>query len=166
MSISSIGLPPVSAFGTVPATTTGNGVAVAQTTDSGIARTAVTLSTNAGVIATLGGTSTAALTYNAAGLLNSISRAGTAPTPIPTPQPGTNTQAFALQLLDKGIIGTLASDSVASGIYNGAGVLQSLPSAGLSSHWASVLKTNPGLSANVIADSFNQGIIGTLKVTA
>jgi hypothetical protein len=39
-------------------------------------------------------------------------------------------------------------------------------STNLTANWASALQSNPTLSRTVAADSFAQGIIGTLSITA
>jgi hypothetical protein len=56
-----------------PATTT-----VARTGNASLAAQAASLSTTAGVVATLGGSSSAAQVYSPAGLLNTLAQAGTA----------------------------------------------------------------------------------------
>jgi hypothetical protein len=145
---------------------------VGASNDPGLAQQASTLSATAGIIATLGtAAATDSQTYDAAGLYNSIAQAGTSATiaaPVTVPAEGGNTQVAAQQSLNSSILSTLPNSSVTSGFYNGSGVLQSTASSGanLTANWASALQTNPNLSHVVAADSYAQGIIGTLSVTA
>lgn len=142
--------------------------AVPQTTDPGLVQSAVDLSSTADVIASLGmtGTNFQAF-YTAQGLLNTLSQAGEAPsTSIPVPAAGTDVQSLTQQFTDQGIVGAIPSDPAASGIYSSSGSLQSLGSPDTSSNWATLLKSNPALAGAVIADSFTQGIIGSLDTSA
>jgi hypothetical protein len=146
---------------------------VVASDDPGLAQQASALSTTAGIVATLGtATTTNAQTYDAAGLYNSIAQAGTSTTPtVSVPATGSNTQVAAQQSLNSSIVSTLSNSSASSatsGFYNGSGVLQSTSSdyANLTANWTSALQTNPNLSHVVAADSYAQGIIGTLSVTA
>ena len=143
---------------------------VVASSDPGLAQQASELSTTAGIVATLGTTSTAQ-TYDAAGLYNSIAQAGTSTTTTPAiavPAAGSNTQLAAQQSLNSAVVSTLPNSNAGSGFYTGTGVLQSTASnsANLTANWASALKANPDLSRVVTADSYAQGIIGTLSVTA
>lgn len=143
-----------------PATGTGT-ISVASTTDPGLAQTAVDLSADAGVIATLGSTSTSLQTYSATGLLNTIAQAGSAPSAsAPAPPAGTDIPSTVQQQVDKGIADTLSADPATSGVYGRAGTLQNLPG-DTSSNWASVLKSDPSYAGPLIGDSFRQGIIDT-----
>jgi hypothetical protein len=174
MSISSIGAIAPSTYQYSPTVSTASSSAspVVTSTDPGLAQQASALSTTAGIVATLGTAAIDTQTYDAAGLYNSIAQAGTSTTTTPAlavPAAGTNTQVSAEQSLDSSILGTLpATSSVNSGFYSGTGVLQSASSgsASLTANWASALKANPNLSAVVAADSYAQGIVGTLSVTA
>jgi hypothetical protein len=147
------------------ATTSAAGSTVAKTADAELAQTAVSLSAEASVVATLGGGLSSAVTYDAAGLLNTFTQAGSAPSATQTADNSANPQAAAQNSTDQGIVSTLPSDPATSGIYSSSGSLNDLPS-NVSSNWASILKTNPSLASSVISDSFNQGIIGTLSTTA
>lgn len=170
MSISSIGAAtPTYLYS--PTAGTGNASPVVASSDPGLAQQASALSTTAGIVATLGtATTTSAQTYDAAGLYNSIAQAGTSTTttPIAIPAAGSNTQVTAQQSLNSAVVSTLPNSNVTSGFYNGSGVLQSVASnsGNLTANWASALHANPNLSNVVIADSYAQGIIGTLSVTA
>jgi hypothetical protein len=133
-------------------------------------------------VATLGSTSsTDSQVYDAAGLYNSIAQAGTSTTSSNTGS-ATNTgstgsgntssaaaaAASATQALNSSILSSLPGSSY-SGFYDGSGVVQSTSSAGgtnLTANWASALQANPNLAHTVAADSFAQGIIGTLSTTA
>lgn len=146
-------------------TTSPLGGLVAKTSDSGMADTAVSLSAEADLVATLGGGALSTVTYDAAGLLNTLMQAGSA---SPTTQVADNSadpQAAAQNSTDQGIVGLLPSASITSGIYSSSGSPNSLPS-NISANWASILKTDPSLAPSVISDSFNQGIVGTLSTTA
>ncbi len=137
---------------------------VAQTSNSGLVQEAASLSAIGNIVTTLGGGSTSSLTYDAAGLLNTLVQAGTASSSSQTTANSAN-PASAQNSTDQGIVNTLATSSTASGVYTSSGSLQGLPS-NTSATWASALKNNPGLASTVISDSFNQGIVGTLSTTA
>lgn len=154
-----------SSYGYNSSTTGVSGNPVAQTSDSGLAQTAVSLSVTGSIVATLGGGSPSPLTYSAAGLLNSLAQAGTVPSPAQTAGDSSSQQATAQYSADQSIVSTLASAPTTSGVYNASGLLQGVPS-DTSANWASILKTNPGLSSSVISDSINQGAVGTLSTTA
>jgi hypothetical protein len=131
-----------------------------STQGSNYASLAVSLSTNAGVVSSLGGAGS--LTYGATGLFNSLAQAGQLSGAALTP--GANSQTNATQSLNQGILNGLPSTStssstqaVNSGVYNSAGTVQST-----STNWANALKANPSLASTVIADSYNQGIVATL----
>lgn len=145
--------------------TGGSTQSVVPTNDLGLVQTSVDLSSTADIIASFGTTGTDVQSYTAAGLLNSISQAGSAPSTSPAiPAPGSDTQSLIQQSTDQGIIGTLASDPTTSGIYSSSGMLLSQISS--SSNWATALQANPGAAGTVISDSFAQGIVGTLLATA
>jgi len=177
MSISSISTASPATYQYTPTTGTSastNSAAspVVASSDPGLAEEVSALSTTAGIVATLGTTSTSsAQTYDAAGLYNSIAQAGTTTPTTPTtavPAAGTNTQVTAQQSLNSAIVSALPNSSSASGFYTGSGVLQSTAAnnATLTANWASALQTNPNLAPTVAADSYAQGIVGTLSVTA
>ncbi|MBV8635204.1 MAG: hypothetical protein JO002_11980 [Burkholderiaceae bacterium] len=165
----------------IPVTNTANTAStnasspVVASSDPGLAAQASALSTTSGIVATLGSASTGTQVYDAAGLYNSIAQAGTSAT-VPatsTSTTGNNTSAAAAaasaqQSLNASVLSTLPGGSY-SGFYNGSGVVQSTASAGgtnLTSNFASALQANPNLAHTVAADSFAQGIIGTLSTTA
>ena len=132
--------------------------AVAQTTQSGLVQTAIDLASAGGMIATLGGSAYAPLTYNAAGLLNTFAQAGTVSS-------GGSSGTSAQNSTDMAIVDMLPANSVAAGVYNSSGTLQGLPS-DTTTNWANALKASPALASTVISDSFDQGIAGTLSITA
>jgi hypothetical protein len=147
--------------------TTETSPSVAPNANVGQVQAAVDLSSTAGVIASFGSTGATVQTYTAAGILNSISQAGGDPsTPLPIPASGTDVQLVAQQSTDQGIVGSLASDPTASGLYTASGTMQGLSSSGSSSAWASALQANPEVASTVIADSYAQGIVGTLLAVA
>jgi hypothetical protein len=142
--------------------------AVSRSADAAaLAPVAATLSAESAVVASLGG-STGVAVYTPAGLLDSLAQAGTVGGNIAVPEPGSNvdTSQTAQQSQDQGVIASLGSTPVESGIYTGAGVLQSLPTSIASANWSDVLKNNPSLAGTAIADSFNAGLVGNLQVTA
>ncbi len=184
MSVSSINtINPASLLIPVTGTTSAANTAspVVASNDPGLAAQASALSTTSGIVATLGSASnTGAQVYDAAGLYNSIAQAGTSTAATSSTGSTTGTSgsgnstsaaaeaASAQQALNSSILSTLPGGSY-SGFYDGTGVVQSTASAGgtdLTSNWASALQTNPNLSRTVAADSFAQGIIGTLSTTA
>jgi hypothetical protein len=171
--------------GTGSTAKTGSSSPVTASGDAGLAAQASALSTISGVVATLG-SGTSSPVYDAAGLYNSIAQAGTVTSPGSTSGTGTdNTDsggstttgnttsaaaaaASAAQSLNASILSSLPGGSY-SGFYDGSGVVQSTASAGgtnLTSNFASALQANPNLAHTVAADSFAQGIIGTLSTTA
>lgn len=171
MSVSSIGVATPATYQYSPTVSTGsNASPVVASNDPGLAQQASALSTTAGIVATLGTTTTTtAQTYDAAGLYNSIAQAGTSTAPaITVPAAGSNTQVATQQSLNSAIVSAFPNSSTASGFYTGSGVLQSASSdsATLTANWASALKANPNLAQVVSADSYAQGIVGTLSVTA
>jgi hypothetical protein len=138
---------------------------VSRSSDASLASQATTLSAESAVVASLGG-STGVAVYTPAGLLNSLAQAGTVAEPISVPANGSNvdTSQTAQQAQDQGVLSSLASTPAQSGVYTGAGTLQSLPSS--TSNWADILKAHPSLAGTAIADSFNAGLVGNLQVTA
>jgi len=138
---------------------------VAKSPNSGLVQTAASLAYNGNIVATLGSGSVSSLTYDAAGLLNSILQAGTSSAPAQTTGKNSSAQVTARSSTDQGIVNTLSTSASASGVYTSSGSLQGLPS-GTSANWASALKANPGLASTAIADSINQGIVGIFSTTA
>jgi hypothetical protein len=176
MSVSSISsLNPASYQSTTPSVTSNSSASasspVVPSNDPGLAQQVSALSTTASVVATLGSYSTNdALTYDAAGLYNSIAQAGQSATTTPaasTPAAST-TAASATTTPATTSTTSTAATGTGSGYYNGSGVLQSDPasSSNLTANWSSALQQNPTLSNTVAADSFAQGIIGTISTTA
>jgi hypothetical protein len=173
MSVSSINS--VSPYLTTPSVTSSVSSPVVASNDPGLAEQASALSTTSGIVATLGSTSSSDQVYDAAGLYNSIAQAGTSTNTSSTASSGTSsgttttpTAASAQQSLNSAILDTLPTSSSNTGFYDGTGVLQSASTTGtnLTANWASALQANPNLSRTVAADSYAQGIIGTLSVTA
>ncbi|TFW21692.1 hypothetical protein [Duganella callida] len=139
---------------------------VAPTTAAVQSSEAVSLSAQSAVVASLGG-GTGATVYSPSGLLNSIQQAGTVEEAVNVPKDGSNvdTSNTAQFALDQGIVSTLATSAVASGVYTGSGSVNGL-SEQASANWADLLKTNPNLASTVIGSSFDSGIVSTLQVTA
>ena len=189
MSVSSLNtITPASLL--IPVSSTGNTSSssaaspVVTSSDPGLAAEASALSTTSGIVATLGSNSgTDTQVYDAAGLYNSIAQAGTSTSTASTTGTSSTSSttdnttsaaaaaaaaAAATQSLNSSILSTLPNSNY-SDFYNGTGVVQSTTSSGgtnLTSNWASALQANPNLSAVVSADSFAQGIVGTLSTTA
>ncbi|MBB3222747.1 hypothetical protein [Pseudoduganella umbonata] len=110
-----------------PTTTT-----VVRTGNPALAAKAASLSSTAGIVATLGGSSGAQV-YSPAGLLNTLAQAGTAAALPGNTDTGNGTGT-----------GNNASDLASSG------------------QWAAILKANPSAAAFVIGASYTSGIIDTL----
>jgi hypothetical protein len=127
---------------------------------------AVSLSAQSAVVASLGG-STGAAVYTPSGLLSTLQQAGAVEEPVSVPEDGSNvdTSTTAQQALNQGIVSTLASSAFASGIYTGAGTVSGL-SEQASANWAELLKANPNLASTVISSSFDSGLVSSLVVTA
>lgn len=129
---------------------------VARTSTVALAAQATSLSVTAGVVATFGGTSSSLGLYSPAGMLASITQAGTVTDPIDVPTAGTDTAALVQNLADQAISGTFDADAAASGVYTAGS-----PGA-TGGDWAAILKQNPSAAGTVIAASFTSGIIDTL----
>ena len=123
----------------------------------GMVQDSVSLSTEADVLAALGGGTP---TYTATGLLNSMASAGSLQG-SPLSASGQDPQTVAQDTTAQGVVGTLSSDPSLAGVYNASGVLQSLP-ADVNSNWATVLQSTPSLTGVVTQDSLDQGIVATL----
>ncbi|MFC3375237.1 hypothetical protein ACFOLJ_04900 [Rugamonas sp. CCM 8940] len=128
---------------------------------------AVGLSAESAIVASLG-TAASVQMYTPAGLLAALQQAGSAAEPPTLPPPGSDTQFTAAQELDQGLIDSLAATPAASGIYDGAGVVQSLPGAPNigGGGWAELLRSKPELAAGAVADSTDLALVGTLRTTA
>lgn len=135
---------------------------VAQTNRPELARVATDLSIDASVVVAFGGSLNNALTYNAAGLLNTLVQAGTVSEPAEVPPIDSPAQSVIQQARDEAIISTLSPVPSSSGIYTASGALQGLASAELSANWAAILQSNPDLAGTVVARSLAQGITRTL----
>ncbi len=147
----------LSATGALSGANTTTASTVARTSNVALAAQATSLSVTAGVVATFGGTSSSLGLYSPAGMLASITQAGTLTDPIAVPEAGTDTSTLVQNLADQAISGTLDADAAASGIYTAG----SASSAG-GADWAAILKQNPSAAGTVIAASFTSGIIDTL----
>jgi len=145
---------------------------VAQSSQSGLSQTAVKLSSDSSIVATLGGSSSTTPLYNAVGLLNSITQAGSAASTTPastsTTTPSSTQAAQASQ--DSAVLSSISpsssSSSSTSGIYSAAGTLQNASSTNANSNWASLLQSTPTLASTLASDTSNQAIVASLSVTA
>ncbi|WP_295973071.1 hypothetical protein [uncultured Xanthomonas sp.] len=159
---------------------------IVASTDQAAVQQAVELSGEASVIFSLGGLAgttpaDTGLTYNAAGLFNSIVSAGpsdaasassagssTSTTGTSTSSTGTSTSTGtgpyptldqATQTYDQGLLGTITAPPSTPGLYNASGVFSSQ---GLTPQLSSLLQSDPSLSGTVTGDLLNQGIVGGL----
>ncbi|WP_295840761.1 hypothetical protein [uncultured Xanthomonas sp.] len=166
---------------------------IVASTDQAAVQQAVELSGEASVIFSLGGLAgttpaDTGLTYNAAGLFNSIVSAGpsdaastssagtststagastssTGPSTSSTgPSTSTGTGPYptldqATQTYDQGLLGTITAPPSTPGLYNASGVFSSQ---GLTPQLSSLLQSDPSLSGTVTGDLLNQGIVGGL----
>ncbi|WP_295924481.1 hypothetical protein [uncultured Xanthomonas sp.] len=152
---------------------------IVPSTDQAAVQQAVELSGEASVIFSLGGLAgttpaDTGLTYNAAGLFNSIVNAGpsdaasTSSTGTSTSTTGASTSTGtgpyptldqATQTYDQGLLGTIAAPPSTPGLYNASGVFSGQ---GLTPQLSSLLQSDPSLSGTVTGDLLNQGIVGGL----
>lgn len=152
---------------------------IVASTDQAAVQQAVELSGEASVIFSLGGLAgttpaDTGLTYNAAGLFNSIVNAGpsdaasTSSTGTSTSTTGASTSTGtgpyptldqATQTYDQGLLGTIAAPPSTPGLYNASGVFSGQ---GLTPPLSSLLQSDPSLSGTVTGDLLNQGIVGGL----
>ncbi|WP_295969974.1 hypothetical protein [uncultured Xanthomonas sp.] len=152
---------------------------IVASTDQAAVQQAVELSGEASVIFSLGGLAgtipaDTGLTYNAAGLFNSIVSAGpsdvasasSAGTSTSTAGASTSTGTApyptldqATQTYDQGLLGTITAPPSTPGLYNASGVFSSQ---GLTPQLSSLLQSDPSLSGTVTGDLLNQGIVGGL----
>ncbi len=157
---------PVSSYGYSSASgSTVATAAVAATSDPSLAQTAVTLSANASIAATLAGGTSANSPDDAVELLNAIVQAGT-PSSLLSPTGTGATSPAAQQSKDQALVGSLPAPSSTSGLYDASGILQSTPSTGVASRWATILKANPDFAGTVMTDALNQGIVGLISTSA
>ncbi|MCD5363481.1 hypothetical protein [Chromobacterium aquaticum] len=111
-----------------------------------LAAQAAQLAADASAIVTLGGASASDPSYNAAGLLNSFTQAGTLQGGLLSVGNAADT---AQQSSDQQVVGQLLGGGSSS-------------SAGLSNAWASVLRSNPELAGQAMQSNLDSGIIDTL----
>ena len=99
-----------------------------------------TLSAQAGIVATLGSSTSAFQTYDATGLLNQVAQASNAAAAggAPLPDPSTATSPAD-------------ATSVAAAVPG---------------DWGTILKSNPALTSVAVADAVAQGIVNTINVYA
>ncbi|KAB7767748.1 hypothetical protein [Xanthomonas sp. LMG 12461] len=152
---------------------------IVASNDPAAVQQAVELSGEASVIFSLGGLAgtipaDTGLTYNAAGLFNSIVSAGPSDA-ASTSSAGTSTSTAgaststgtapyptldqATQTYDQGLLGTITAPPSTPGLYNASGVFSSQ---GLTPQLSSLLQSDPSLSGTVSGDLLNQGIVGGL----
>ncbi|MES2106554.1 MAG: hypothetical protein V4634_21220, partial [Pseudomonadota bacterium] len=78
---------------------------------------------------------------------------------------GSNAESVLQQAVDKEIVATLSAKAVVAGVYNGMGILESLPFSRVTD-LGSLLRYNPQLSSILVGNSYNQGIIESLNIIA
>ncbi|WP_279362220.1 hypothetical protein [Xanthomonas sacchari] len=152
---------------------------IVASNDPAAVQQAVELSGEASVIFSLGGLAgtipaDTGLTYNAAGLFNSIVSAGptdaasASPAGSSTSTAGSSTSTGtapyptldqATQTYDQGLLGTITAPPSTPGLYNASGVFSGQ---GLTPQLSSLLQSDPSLSGTVTGDLLNQGIVGGL----
>lgn len=119
------------------------------------------LAENSSVVTALSsGTSSNLQTYSSAGLLNGNVWTGTGTYPNYASPP-----AALQQTVNKGIVATLSAKAVGAGVYNGMGLLESLPLARVTD-LGSLLRNNPQLSYVQAGNSYNKGLIVSLDIIA
>lgn len=142
---------------------------VAPSADPGLPAAAVNLSNEASVIATLGSVGSTDLPlYDATGLLNSLSQAGVQTgSSLTIPPPGTDVPNLTQQIQNQAISSILAAATAQSvpDLYAADGSATGL-APNLTTVYAGLLKSDPNLASTVISDAFNQGIVGSLNVSA
>jgi hypothetical protein len=158
--VSPISIPVDTLFGVTAPT-------VIPTSDSSLSSTAVSLSGDASVVASLGNAVSPDLAlYDPSGLLNSLSQAGTQTSaPIPIPPQGTDISSLTQQASNFDIVSTLGGDPSSTGLYSTSGSATVLPP-DLSVAFAGLLKSDPNLARTVISDSLNQGLVKSIDVLA
>ena len=127
--------------------------AVAAGASAGLAQSAVDISADEGVVATLGGPAPAGLTYDADGLLDSFVAAGTQASLQPA-------AGVPPQTTDQSLVSSLSGTS-ATGY-----VPASASSIDINARWSSVLQSAPGMAGEVVADQQAQGIVASLSAFA
>ncbi len=144
---------PTSPYNTQPSA--GAGTAASDTgTRVRLWQTAVTLSGDAAVIATLGASGAAGGTYDAAGLLNAFVQAQTDPAASGTPPSA-----------DQAIVNGLTATPGATPLYSVQGGLQPTLT-NVNANIATILKTDAGFAATAISDATDQGIVATISTFA
>lgn len=131
--------------------------------------TAVALASAGSVVVSLSGAPLGSVTYTATGLLHEIALAGSAsasnePTPPTQEQQTAGQDILAALGSSEDAFGTASGDA-SDGVYNGSGTFTPTGS-GVSANFASVLKTDPGLSDVAVSDAAAQAVVGTLVSTS
>lgn len=127
-----------------------------------LADLAVQESGNASIIASFGSGGAATPTYTAAGLLNSYLQAGKA---VAGDTPQSNLSDF-LGSTESGTPVSGSELAIASGEYVGLEGAPTDANAANTGNWATVLKGNPALAYQVVADSQNQNLISAFSAFA
>jgi len=140
--------------------------ATAPAAAGNLAATATSLASESALAASLG-SSAAATVYTPTGLLSSLQQAGTVGLELTIPATGSqaDTAQLASNALDQAVLNELAAPASSSGIYTGSGNLGGM-SEQAAANWANLLKAQPGLAGNAIADSINAGVVATLQTQA
>jgi hypothetical protein len=124
-----------------------------------LAKTAVSLASDSSVVALLGANGAASAVYTASGLLDSLAQAGT------SEGVAANSPTAPPQSLDQSLVALLSTAPAAASMYTAAGgLVSSTPD--MTSNFATILKSRPGVAATFIHDSFDQGVVGTISTLA
>jgi hypothetical protein len=131
-----------------------------QTSDAGLVQAATTLSEEANILSSMGGTSSIPQTSDATSLLSWFVQPYSS-TSLPLPSLGQgNVSSVAQAGLDQQILGG-QSNSTSAGIYSASGLLQNS-----SNNWTTLMQNNPSLAAAMNTDATNLGIISQLSTYA
>ena len=154
--------PPLTAYSYNPPASISGPTSVTSSPDPNLAQTAVTISSAGNIVATLMANPNSVTKYDAVSLLNALAQAGT-PSPSQS-SPLSTGSATTVQPQAQTTFGAFASTP--GDIYTASGALQTAPATDVTSNWASILKTNPALTAVAVGDAMNQGIVGLLSPSA
>lgn len=132
---------------------------IARTSSPGLVQSAVELASSGSMVSSLLGG--AVVTYNAAGMLNSLAEAGNSAA-SPVASVSQNPVATAAASASQNVVSSLPSSS----LYGPSGQLVGNASNN-SANWAAALKANPALAPSMVVNAGNQAIVGSLlSVTA
>ncbi|MDE2584176.1 MAG: hypothetical protein KGN39_02170 [Betaproteobacteria bacterium] len=156
--LGTISYPSLSTATTSPSTATDTaGTGTNTGVDSGLVQDAVTLSSEADVLSTLG---TGSL-YNPLGLLQQFTNAGSLQGATLSATSGDSAAGTSQAYQDSNIVAQLPQNSSASGIYDASGLLSALPSSP-STSWDQLVQQQPDLAGTAVADATTLGVVSQL----